>query len=282
MSTGGLQFHWQKTHLRPVLGRIAVSNFVMGLNSYLLLTGVSPLKDSDLGSLIETIHLLVMTNDVILRFFSGIMFTWQCLPFAIQERCIKYLLAIIDPARFRLRQYIRVDINNEDHHEADNGNHVAEQVENNNLNNIIDDHEPVNEDHEGDPVEIRNIINNNFDYFNDAHVHVLVADNLEPEDHENNNVVPNMLNDIITISSECTDTYCEYAMEYSYYIIVVSNVFRPKETVITNMNQPAISQSILLTSSDISHVRFVRNMIVCGRLTSSVSENQTPLVRGRL
>ena len=61
--------------------------------------------------------------------------------------------------------------------------------------------------YQGDPVDIRNIhvINNNFDYFNDAHVHVLIADNLEPEDHENNNVVPNMLNDIITISSECTD-----------------------------------------------------------------------------
>ena len=264
MSTGGLQFHWHKTHLRPVLGRIAVSNFVMGLNSYLLLTGVSPLKDSDPGSLIETIHLLVMTNDVILRFFSGIMFTWQCLPFAIQKRCtcINYLFAIIDPARFRLRQYIRVDINNEDHHEADNGNHVAERVENNNLNNVIDDHEPDNEDHEGDPVEIRNIINNNFDYFNDAHVHVLVADNLEPEDHENNNVVPNTLNDIITISSECTDT--------------------PRETEITTVNQLAISQSILLISSDICHVRVVRNVIVCGRLTSSVSESHTPLVHGRL
>ena len=129
------------------------------------------------------------------------------------------------------------------------------------------------------PVEIRNIINNNFD---DAHVHVLVADNLEPEDHENNNVVPNMLNDIITISSECTDTYCEYAMEYPYYIIVVSNVFRPRETVITNMNQPAISQSILLTSSDICQVHVVRNVVVCGRPTSSVSESDAPLVHGRL
>ena len=257
MSAGGLQFHWHMTHLRPVLGRIAVSNFVMGLNSYLLLTGVSPLKDSDLGSLIETVHLLVMANDVILRFLSGIMFSWQCLPFAIQERCMEYLFTIIDPARFRLQQYITLDINNEDHHEADNGNHVAEQVENNNLNIIVDDHEPVNEDHEGDPVEIRNIINNNV-------------------------VVPNTLNDVITISSECTDTYCEYAMEYSYYITVVPNVFRPKETVITTMNQPAISQSTLLTSSDICHVRVVRNVIVCGRLTSSVSESHVPLVHGRL
>ena len=60
-------------------------NFKFCHGTQFLLMGLSPLNDSDLGSLIETVHLLVMTNDVIFHVLSGIVFIWQYLPFFMKD-----------------------------------------------------------------------------------------------------------------------------------------------------------------------------------------------------